>query len=165
MNRLFGVYAGEVVNNIDPMMLGRVQVKVPAMLGEGSLNWAMPCAPFAGDGVGFFTVPPVGANVWVAFEGGDPDRPIVLGGFWGPGELPEPTYLPMTKVWKTDCLTLKLDDLPGAGGLTIEVNPPAVVMPITIKATASGLELSVGASKVVLNGVTVKVNDGALEVL
>ncbi|WP_282004283.1 phage baseplate assembly protein V [Propioniciclava sinopodophylli] len=165
MNRLFGVYAGEVVNNIDPMMLGRVQVKVPAMLGEGSLNWAMPCAPFAGDGVGFFTVPPVGANVWVAFEGGDPDRPIVLGGFWGPGELPEPTYLPMTKVWKTDCLTLKLDDLPGAGGLTIEVNPPAVVMPIKIAATASGLELSVGASKVVLNGVTVKINDGALEVL
>lgn len=165
MNRQYGVYAGEVVNNIDPMMQGRVQVKVPAVLGEGSLNWAMPCAPFAGSGVGFFAVPPVGANVWVAFEGGDPDRPVVLGGFWGPGEAPDPVGLPTTKILKTDCVTLTLDDLPGAGGLTIEVNPPAVLMPIRIAATASGLELSVGAAKVVLNGVSVKVNDGALEVL
>lgn len=165
MKRLYGVYAGEVVTNIDPLMLGRVQVKVPAVLGEGTMNWAMPCAPFAGNGVGLFTVPPVGANVWVAFEAGDPDHPIVLGGFWGATEAPDPTGQPTTKVWKTDCITLKLDDLPGAGGLTIEVNPPAVVMPIKIAATASGLELSVGASKVVLNGVTVKINDGALEVL
>ena len=165
MRRHEGIFRGSVTNNLDPLRQGRVQVSVPAILGEATLNWAMPCAPFAGNGVGLFTVPPVGASVWVAFEDGDPDRPIVLGGFWGAGEAPDPTGLPTTKVLKTDAITLKLDDLPGAGGLTIEVNPPAVAMPIKIAATASGLELSVGAAKVVLNGVTVRVNDGALEVL
>ena len=48
----------------------------------------MPCAPFAGSGVGFFALPPVGANVWVEFEGGDPDYPIWSGCFWGAGEVP-----------------------------------------------------------------------------
>ena len=33
-------------------------------------------------------IPPVGANVWVEFEGGDPDYPIWSGCFWGTGEVP-----------------------------------------------------------------------------
>ena len=37
----------------------------------------MPSSPYAGPGVGLFIVPPVGANVWVEFEGGDLDYPIV----------------------------------------------------------------------------------------
>jgi uncharacterized protein involved in type VI secretion and phage assembly len=81
----YGKYRGKVENNIDPMQMGRVQVSVPAVLGESTLGWAMPCSPFAGSGVGFFAVPPTGANVWVEFEGGDPDFPIVAGGFWGTG--------------------------------------------------------------------------------
>ena len=69
-------------------MLGRVQVSVPAVLGDGRLSWAMPCVPYAGSQVGFFAIPPVGANVWVEFEGGDPDYPIWSGCFWGTGEVP-----------------------------------------------------------------------------
>ena len=34
--------------------------------------------------------------------------------------------LPTTKVLKTDGVTIMLDDLPGAGGLTLEVLPPVV---------------------------------------
>jgi hypothetical protein len=45
MSQFFGKYRGKVANNIDPMQLGRVQVSVPAVLGEGSLIWDMPCAP------------------------------------------------------------------------------------------------------------------------
>jgi hypothetical protein len=45
MNQFFGKYRGKVENNIDPMQLGRVQVSVPAVPGEGRLSWAMPCAP------------------------------------------------------------------------------------------------------------------------
>lgn len=78
--QFFGKYRGKVENNIDPMMMGRVQVSVPAVLGDGGLSWAMPCAPYAGSGVGFFAIPPTGANVWVEFEGGDPDYPIWSGG-------------------------------------------------------------------------------------
>lgn len=85
MKRYYGKYRGKVENNIDPMQLGRIQVSAPAVLGDGTLSWAMPCTPYAGSGVGFFAIPPVGANVWVEFEGGDPDYPIWAGCFWGTG--------------------------------------------------------------------------------
>ena len=59
---------------------------------KASSSWAMPCAPYAGQQVGFFAVPPIGANVWVEFEGGDPDYPIwtrlLLGQRRGAGRRP-----------------------------------------------------------------------------
>ena len=91
--RFHGKYRGTVKNTLDPMQLGRVQVACPAVLGEGSLSWAMPCTPYAGNGVGLFLVPPVGANVWVEFEGGDTRLPILAGCFWGTGEVPASTAI------------------------------------------------------------------------
>jgi hypothetical protein len=164
MTQFFGKYRGTVVNNVDPLRLGRVQVSVPAVLGEGRLSWAMPCVPYAGNGVGLFAVPPTGANVWVEFEAGDPDSPILAGCFWGTGEVPG-TGLPTTKVLKTDGVTVTLEDLPGAGGLTIEAGPPATAMPVTISCTSSGVELSTGASSVQVGAASVSVNNGALEVM
>src|SRR3712207_7870316 len=38
------------------------------VMGERESGWALPCAPFGGDQVGFFAVPAVGAGVWVEFE-------------------------------------------------------------------------------------------------
>ena len=123
------------------MQQGRVQVSVPAVLGEGRLSWAMPCVPYAGSGVGFFAVPPVGANVWVEFEGGDPDYPILGGCFWGVGEAPAKPALAETKVLKTAGITLTLSDLPGRGGFTLEVGPPAVPAPLKLVFNAGGIEL------------------------
>ncbi|WP_298984389.1 phage baseplate assembly protein V [Caldilinea sp.] len=165
MRQFFGKYRGKVENNIDPLQMGRVQVSVPAVLGEGTLSWAMPCAPFAGSGVGLFTVPPVGANVWVEFEAGDPDYPIYSGGFWGPGETPVLPALPFTKALVTDALTLKLDDTPGVGGFTLEVNPPAVAAPIKLVCNAAGVEITCGSASVKLTPVSVSINNGALEVI
>ena len=88
MTEFFGKYRGKIENNIDPMLQGRVQVSVPAVLGDGSLAWAMPCVPYAGSGVGLFMIPPVGTNIWVEFESGNPDYPIWAGCFWGTGEAP-----------------------------------------------------------------------------
>ena len=105
------------------MQQGRVQVSCPAVLGDGTLSWAMPCVPYAGAGVGFFAIPPNGANIWVEFEGGDPDYPIWSGCFWGVGEVPAMPTLPQTKMLKTDAITLKLDDLPGIGGVTLRGRP------------------------------------------
>ncbi len=96
----------------------------------------MPCTPYAGAGVGLFAVPPIGANVWVEFEGGDPDYPICSGCFWGkPGQVPATPALPTTKMLRTDGLTLTIDDLPGAGGVTIEVGPPVVATVLKISLT------------------------------
>jgi hypothetical protein len=165
MSQFFGKYRGKVAQNIDPMQLGRVQVSVPAVLGEGSMSWAMPCAPYGGPGVGFFTVPPVGANVWVEFEAGDSDYPIWSGCFWGVGEVPAQPALPQMKVWKTDGITLTLSDIPGAGGVTLEVNPPVVATPLKMVFNASGIELTNGAASVKLTPASVSLNNGALEVI
>jgi hypothetical protein len=163
--RFYGKYRGIVYNNLDPMQLGRLQVYVPAVYGDSTMNWALPCVPFAGPGVGFFMLPPVGANVWAEFEGGDPDFPIWSGCFWGDGEVPVTPAVEQTKVLRTDGITLTLSDVPGAGGFTLEVNPPAVAVPIRLVCDSSGLELTTGSSSVKLNRVSVSVNDGALEVI
>lgn len=163
--RFFGKYRGTVENNIDPMQQGRVQVSCPAVLGSGQLSWAMPCTPYAGNGVGLFLVPPVGANVWVEFEGGNPNNPILGGCFWGTGEVPATPALAEMKVLKTDSMSIELSDLPGAGGIRVSISSPAVAMSISISATSSGVEVSVGASKITLSPVSVSINDGALEVM
>lgn len=165
MSTFFGKYRGKVENNVDPMQMGRVQVSVPAVLGPGKMSWAMPCAPFAGPGVGLFLVPPTGANVWVEFEAGDPHYPIWSGGFWGTGEAPASPALAEMKVLKTDCITLTLSDLAGGGGFTLEVSPPAVTTPLKIVCDASGIELNSGTPSVKLTVTSVSVNNGALEVI
>jgi hypothetical protein len=165
MTQYFGKYRGKVENNIDPMMLGKIQVSVPAVLGDGSLSWAMPCVPYAGSGVGFFMIPPVGANVWVEFEGGDIDYPIWSGCFWGVGEVPATPAVPQMKIIKLDTITLTLSELPGIGGVTLEVSPPSVALPLKMTFDMNGIKLDAGPlGTVELTPAGVKINSGALEV-
>lgn len=163
-NRFFGKYRGTVTNNVDPMMQGRMQVACPAVLGDGRLSWAMPCVPYAGNQVGLFLVPPVGANIWVEFEAGDPNYPVVAGCFWGQGEVPATPAVEQQKMLKTDAIALTLSDLPGAGGLILEVGAPAAPVPMRLTCDKSGIELSIGASKLTMSPVSVSINNGALEV-
>ena len=69
------------------------------------------------------------------------------------------------KVLKTDGITMTLSDLPGAGGFTLEVNPPAVPVTVKLVCNASGFELSHGAASVKLTPASVSINNGALEVI
>ena len=166
MTAYYGKYRGQVKNNIDPMQLGRLQVSAAAVLGEGTMSWAMPCTPFAGSGVGFYMMPPIGANVWVEFEGGDPDHPIWSGCFWGEGETDAlQATVPLVKVIKVDGITLTLSEVPGAGGLTIDVGSPGVAVPVKVTCDSSGVSLSVSSSKVELTPASVSINDGALQVV
>jgi hypothetical protein len=165
MPEYFGKYRGKVTSNVDPTMLGRLQVTCPAVLGIGRMSWAMPCVSFAGPAVGAFVLPPVGANVWVEFEGGDPDYPIWAGCFWGKGEVPATPAVPGTSVFRTSSVTLTVDDKPGAGGVTLLVGPPAVPTPLKLALTAAGIELSNPTASVKLTGLSVNVNNGALEVM
>jgi hypothetical protein len=166
MASFLGKYRGKVANNLDPMMLGRLQVTVADVLGEGnSMNWAMPCVPYAGSGVGFFLLPPVGANVWIEFEGGNLDKPIWSGCFWGDGEVPASPAIPQMKILKMDNITLTLSEIPGAGGVTLEVSPPAVALPLKMTFDAKGIKLDAGPlGTLELTPIGVKINSGALEV-
>jgi len=163
MGPFYGKYRGTVVDNADPLHRGRVQVLVPSVLGEGRMSWAEPCLPYAGPGVGFFAVPPVHAQIWVEFEGGDADCPILAGALWRDRETPLAGD-PAVKVWKTEAITVTLSDRRDGGGLTIEVGPPAVNAPMRLSLTSAGIELSLGGSRVTLTTSSVSINDGALEV-
>jgi hypothetical protein len=88
--KFYGKYRGTVINNIDPLQIGRIQAMVPDFAGFVPGTWAMPCVPVAGINSGIFTVPIVGSGVWIEFERGDPNRPIWVGGYWGSAaEVPE----------------------------------------------------------------------------
>ena len=70
---------------------------VPDVSNVVPTSWAMPCVPFAGPTAprAFFTVPPIGAGVWIEFERGDPDKPIWVGCFWGTfAEVPTLALVP-----------------------------------------------------------------------
>jgi hypothetical protein len=158
-----GIYRGSVSNNLDPMQLGRLQVQVPGVQGQSELSWAMPCAPFGGkNGIGGFALPPIGANVWVMFEGGAPADPVWMGTFWSTQERP-PAQLAIeqTRVFKTDGIEVKLTDIPGAAMLEIKMVSGAK---LTLGPT--GIEMDNGqGAKIAMTGPQVSVNNGALEVI
>jgi hypothetical protein len=139
----YGKYRGKVLENVDPLFLGRILANVAAVPGM-RMNWCMPCTPYAGRSVGFYAIPPIGANVWIEFEGGDTNYPIWSGCFWaeeevptGGAELPNP----MVKVFKTAFATFVLDDTPEVGGITLECHPESVTVPLSMKFDSSGITI------------------------
>jgi hypothetical protein len=161
-NQYFGKYRGKVESNVDPLGLGRLQVSCPSILGEGTLSWAMPSTPYAGPSVGLFLMPPVGANVWVEFEGGDIDYPIWGGCFWGEGEVPVPRSLTMAniKMLKTDGVRITIDDTQNAGGLTMLIESPAVQNAIRLVCNVDGVELTIGDAKLTMTTENIVTNFG-----
>jgi len=167
----FGKYRGKVVDVDDPLSKGRVKVEVPKVLGTEQA-WAMPCVPYAGKDVGFFAIPPVGTGVWVEFEGGDPGFPIWVGCFWADGETPL-GGVPAVKFWKTDAITLTLDDdddharlensSDASVDLTAEVVTTAKQGKHTVAASVVTSEAG-GKGKVEVGTASVKVNSGTFEV-
>ncbi|MFI0408209.1 phage baseplate assembly protein V [Actinomadura sp. 3N508] len=123
--RYYGKYRATVVNNVDPLQIGRIQVIVPDVSSVAPTSWAMPCLPASGANSGVFTVPAMGAGVWVEFEQGDPDHPIWVGGYWGSfAERPAlshtvpPGVAGMT-MQTTALNAVVVNDTPGVGGVTI----------------------------------------------
>jgi len=161
-NPYYGKYRGKVANPIDPLGLGRIQVEVSAVYGDGILNWAMPCAPYAGPGVGFFAIPPKDANIWVEFEAGDIDSPIWSGCFWAAGEAPDGARLaPTIKLLKTDFASIKIEDIGAEQGVVIETTAGA-----RIAITTTGIVIDNGmGGKIEMQGPKISVNGGALEVI
>ena len=92
--KYLGKFRGTVVQNVDPLQIGRIQVLVPDVSNLVPSTWAMPCLPAAGMQMGLYAVPPLGAGVWVEYEQGDADYPIWVGGFWGTAaEVPVLSHL------------------------------------------------------------------------
>ena len=154
-----------MVNNVDPMQIGRIQAIVPDVSNVLPTSWAMPCVPVAGLQMGEFTVPPIGSGVWMEFEQGNPDFPIWTGCFWGmAGEVPSAARLVPPGVAGITFQTtlqnsIQVSDLPGpSGGIVLKSTTGAFVI---VNDTGIYIQNGKGAS-LALVGPTVTVNQGAL---
>jgi uncharacterized protein involved in type VI secretion and phage assembly len=166
--QFFGKYRGTVINNIDPMQLGRVQVVVPDVSTFLPTSWAMPCLPVAGIQMGVFTVPPVGAGVWIEFEQGDSDYPIWVGCYWGSAaEVPVLAHSSPPAIASITLQTplqngIVISDLPGpTGGIMLKSTTGATLI---VNDTGIYIQNGKGASLTMI-GPTVTVNEGALTVI
>ena len=71
---------GRVVENADPLELGRVRVQmVWQEAGSGKTPWIRLLQPHSGSGKGFYFVPEIGEEVLVGFQGGNAEKPYVIG--------------------------------------------------------------------------------------
>jgi uncharacterized protein involved in type VI secretion and phage assembly len=85
------VFPAVVVDVRDPDGQGRVRVELPWAPDAGDARWrawARVATLMAGDRRGSWFVPDVRDEVLVAFEGGDPRRPYVLGALWNGADAP-----------------------------------------------------------------------------
>ncbi len=135
-----GKYRGIISDVNDPLRLGRVRARVPDVLGGRESGWALPCLPFAGQGMGFVATPKVGANVWIEFEHGDPEYPIWSGCFYtAQTEVPANALVPPAPkalLRTATGNTVLLDDTPGVGGIQLKAQSGEC-----LKLSSQGLEL------------------------
>ncbi|NJM79742.1 MAG: hypothetical protein HC854_09165 [Flavobacterium sp.] len=69
-----------VVDNNDPKGLSRIQVQFPWQTPTGdNTPWIRVTTPYAGKGKGFHVLPEIGEEVLVDFEGGNAEKPVVIG--------------------------------------------------------------------------------------
>ena len=166
--KFYGKYRATVLNNIDPMQIGRIQVIVPDVSNVIPTSWAMPCVPVAGIQMGMYTVPPIGSGVWVEFEQGDPDYPVWVGCFWGTAaEVPAlarmvPPAVPGITFQTTLQNGVTINDVPGpTGGIMLKSATGATII---VNDTGIYIQNGKGAAITML-GPTVNVNNGSLTVL
>lgn len=77
-----GLFPALVTNNVDPDKLGRVKVKYSGISDEVEGSWARVVTLGGGSGRGIIFEPEVDDEVLVGFEGGDPRKPVVIGGLY-----------------------------------------------------------------------------------
>jgi hypothetical protein len=103
-----------------------------------------------------FALPEEGADVWIEFEGGHPNKPIWSGGFWEEGLeplMPElaPEMPELVNVFKSKLCTLVMNDTPELGGITLKTMPPATTLPVTLEMNSLGVKLTVGELSLSMN--------------
>jgi hypothetical protein len=170
--RYYGKYRGTVIENIDPEQIARVLLQVPDVLGEIPSSWAMPCVPVAGIQAGCFVVPPIGSQVWVEFEQGDPDYPIWTGGFWGlvaevpvlaiaPPAIPPGQNIVLQTSGQNTLVVSDSPPTPLSGGIVLKSMTGAMIV-----VNDAGIFISNGkGASITMVGPAVTVNLGALTII
>jgi len=166
--KYYGKYRGTVLNNVDPMQIGRLMVQVPDVSGLIPSSWAMPSFPFTGKQMGAYMIPQIGSGVWVEFEQGNPDYPIWSGCWYGSAaEVPalalagnpaSPNIVLQTGLQNS----IVVSDLPGpTGGIMLKSTTGATII---VNDTGIYIQNGKGAS-LIMTGPTVSINNGALTII
>ena len=103
-----------VKDNNDPLGMGRVRVQFLWQAKRNEMTpWIRVVQPYTGGGKGFYFVPEIGEEVMIDFEGGNAERPFVLGAHYN-GEA-KSGYSPTTKAIHTQSGTkILLNDADGS---------------------------------------------------
>lgn len=65
----YGIYTATVVSTADPTNQGRIQLKIPQVLGTATSHWALPILTNP-------VLPAINSVVYAQFIGGDVNHPI-----------------------------------------------------------------------------------------
>lgn len=181
----YGVYPARVVSNQDPSGLGRVLVSLadPSGSGEQGEAWAPVATLMAGKNRGTWFMPEQGDEVLLAFQGGDPRQPYVLGALWNaanpPPEKIDPAgQNPVKSIQSRNGINISLYDVsgnemllmktPGGQSLSLRDGDGGSVEiqdanGNQIRLTAAGVQV-LAAAKLSLNASVVEVSAGSLTV-
>ncbi|MFM7470852.1 MAG: phage baseplate assembly protein V [Nodosilinea sp.] len=172
----YGVYVGLVTDVQDPDGQGRVRVRLPWTTdpeGEAFEIWARVATLMAGSDRGTWFIPEPDDEVILAFEGGCPWSPIVVGAVWNGVDTPPESMgnnNNIRSITSRSGIRVTFDDTDGGVQFTIETPGGQKVVcadtPATIDMTDSnGNQVTLDASGVtVTNGSKVTVNTTTMEV-
>jgi uncharacterized protein involved in type VI secretion and phage assembly len=179
----YGVYPALVVDLQDPDNQGRVKVRLPwSPDGEDGVYevWARVAVLMAGADRGTWFIPDVDDEVLIAFEGGNPRRPYVLGGLWNGSDAP-PEQMDNDNNVKTilsrEGIRMTMDDTSGSvklrletpGGRKVVLDDGGSSITVedslgnTITLDSQGIDITASA-KVKVNAATVEVSAGMVKV-
>jgi uncharacterized protein involved in type VI secretion and phage assembly len=183
--RWYGVYPALVTDNKDPNSQGRVKVTLPWAGDTGGARyeaWARLATMMAGNNRGSWFVPDLDDEVLVAFEGGMPQRPYVVGALWNGRDAAPETMdgggQNNKKVLRSrNGVKLTLDDqsgqekfileTPGGQSITLKDGPGAIEIVDSngnsVKLEAAGVTINASA-KVTVSASLVEISAGTLTV-
>lgn len=174
LGNLFSLALGEVVDNADPDLRGRVQVRLHSASME---VWASVVVPSAGQGYGVSFMPRVGEIVVVAFVA--PEVPLVLGSVWSGSESAPPDGDPNEDHYAVRTPAGTVIDFDDADGPSVDIRTDSGYhINITegdggsikiergsqvVELTSSGIDITAGG-KVKVEGSEVEVSAGMVNV-
>lgn len=160
--RYYGVYVALVTDVQDPDGQGRVRIRLPwAIDPDGDLYelWARLATMMAGNNRGSWFIPEPDDEVLVAFEGGDPRSPMVIGALWNGQDAP-PQQMDsdnnIRSITSRSGIVVTFDDTDGGVQFTIETPGGQKITcadtPATIDmADANGNQITMDSGGITLN--------------
>jgi phage baseplate assembly protein gpV len=157
--KFYGVVVGRVINPLDPLALGRVQVQLPFIDSLDLSPWARVATMMTGIAHGTYFIPDVGTEVLVAFEQGDVNAPYIIGSLWNamaPPPLPSP--VPQIRMIRTlSGNTIMFSELPP----TITIMTPSaqtiLMSPAGIQITSASNVINMTPDGVTISGPNVNI--------